>query len=297
MLLAAIFVAVVALLLTARSVVVVPRDQAVVVERLGRFDRVLTSGMHVLPPVLSSIRARVPLGEQRLDVAPVSCTTRDGAAATCRGSVTFRVVDAAAATYAVADYRSAVVQAASSAWSGAVAGSELIAAPAAVENAQSSVQGAVAPWGLQVTEVRPVLTLSDEAGRELAARAGAERDARIAAWARERGRPPAADGRPTAAQRAAYEEWMALEVRANQPEIEGARRAFEEAAASPAFAPAAAALQFAVASSTIAPGELGSVEAGGRDWAARNVSATAIARGFRCAVERQEGDTLFVRAL
>jgi hypothetical protein len=47
----------------------------------------------------------------------------------------------------------------------------------------------------------------------------------------------------------------------------------------------------------MAPGATGRVEADGREWPAQNVSTVEIASGFRCAVDRQEGDTLFVRAL
>lgn len=56
-------------------------------------------------------------------------------------------------------------------------------------------------------------------------------------------------------------------------------------------------LRFAVASGTIAPGALGSVDVDGRQWTARNLSSAEIPRGFRCVVERQEGETLLVRCI
>jgi regulator of protease activity HflC (stomatin/prohibitin superfamily) len=297
----AAILALVVLVLVARSVIIVPQGTAFVLDRLGRFDRVLQPGLHVVLPFITSVRARVPLGTQTVDVAPQSCPTRDGAAATCSGSVTFRVLDPALAVSSVADYRAAVAQTLSRAWSEAIAASEATGAPLAVQGAHAPAAPALAALGLELVESRPLVSLSDDVERRLAVQARAERDVRVVAWARERGQSPAPDGRPTAAQHAAYDEWIALEIRAHQREIDAARQAAEAATSfrpPPAFAAAPApAVQFAVARGSIAPGALGTVEAGGREWTARNLSATEIAPGFRCAVERQEGETLFVRAI
>lgn len=46
----------------------------------------------------------------------------------------------------------------------------------------------------------------------------------------------------------------------------------------------------------IAVNVIGKVELRGTPWTARNIGQTALARGQRCIVERQEGLTLFVRA-
>jgi hypothetical protein len=142
--------------------------------------------------------------------------------------------------------------------------------------------------------------MSDRARAALESQVAAERDERVARWVTSRGERPGRDGRPTDAQRSAYDEWIAAEGRANAREIEAAR----QLAAAPPPAPRAsdeappgARLTVAVARSTMAPGSTGRVEADGREWPARNVSTAAIASGFRCAVERQEGDTLLVRAL
>jgi hypothetical protein len=249
-------------------------------------------------PFISSVRARVPLGAQTVDIEPTPYVTRDNATATCGGSVTFQVIDVVRAATLVANYRDAVTQVAARTWSEAIAASDAVSAPLEVRTAHNRAEATLAAWGIKILEVRPLVTLSDDAMQRLEAQVGAERDARVAAWARERGQPLGPDGRPTAAQLGAYDEWIALEVRAHQREIDAARQA-ERASTPPAAftAPAAPAFQFAVARGSIAPGALGIVEAGGRDWAARNLSATEIARGFRCAVERQEDETLFVRAI
>jgi regulator of protease activity HflC (stomatin/prohibitin superfamily) len=295
----AIALAIVVLVLMRQSVVAVPSGFAYAIERLGRFERVLMPGLHVVLPFVSRVAGRIPLGEQTVDVPAVPCTTRDGESATCGGSVTFQVVDPAAAVSAVADLRAGVTTLASRVWMEAMAANPASLAPQAAHEAEDAIRAEASGWGLQIVHAQPLLKLSDRAIRDLEAKAAEERDARIAAWVRERGELPGPDGRPTAAQRSAYEEWMALEVRAHQKEIQAARREAERPApAATGFeTPAAAAIQFAVARGTIAPGALGRVEAGGREWTARSVSSVEIASGFRCAVERQDGDTLLVRAI
>jgi membrane protein implicated in regulation of membrane protease activity len=55
--------------------------------------------------------------------------------------------------------------------------------------------------------------------------------------------------------------------------------------------------EVACAKEEIAPGAMGKVELRGTAWNATNIGDAAIAVGARCAVERVEGLTLYVRAL
>jgi regulator of protease activity HflC (stomatin/prohibitin superfamily) len=287
-------------LIVIRSVVVVPPGFFYVVERLGRFDRALTPGLHVVPPFICRVSARLPAGDQILDVPPLRCTTRDGSDVTCTGTVTFRVVDPAAAVSNVADYKRALGELAARSFARAIGDVEAVAAPTAPANALAELEAAVGKIGLALVAIHPQVTLPDHAVAALASQVAAERDERVARWLASRGERLGRDGRPTDAQRAAYDEWVAAEVRANAREIEAAR----QLAAAPPPAPRAhdetppgARLTIAVARTTMAPGSTGRVEADGREWPARNVSAAEIASGFRCAVDRQEGETLLVRAL
>jgi len=224
---AAVVLAVVALALVLRSVVVVPNGFAYVLERLGRVDRVLRAGLHVAPPFLTRVSARIPLGQQTLDLPAAPCTTRDGAAATCGGSVVFRVVDPGLAVSAVADFRSALAQLISRAWADAVGASTLLDSVDAVRAAHREAQPTAARWGIEIVEAHPLLRPSDQAMRQLETLAAGERDAKVTAWLKDRNKVPGPDGRPTPEQFAAYREWLDLEVRIHQREIEAARKAFE----------------------------------------------------------------------
>ena len=147
--------------------------------------------------------------------------------------------------------------------------------------------------------------------RDLEQRAALERQARVLAWLAEREEEPADQARPSAEQERAFARWMQEAVEEHREEIEAALRAERHAPtmttnpfarpgaeADAAFRGAApSAIAFAVARSPIPPDGIGRVEADGREWAARNESTAAIVAGFRCVVERQDGDTLIVRPL
>jgi len=73
----AIVLAVFAIFVVVKTAVVVPQQNAFVVERLGRFHAVLDAGFHVLVPFIDAIRYRHTLKEQAIDVPPQICITSD----------------------------------------------------------------------------------------------------------------------------------------------------------------------------------------------------------------------------
>ena len=60
-----------------KSAVVVPNQSAYVVERLGKFHKVLYAGFHLLVPFVDVVAYRRSLKEQVLDVPKQTCITRD----------------------------------------------------------------------------------------------------------------------------------------------------------------------------------------------------------------------------
>lgn len=110
----ALIVAIVWLLLLAvvlsRAIVVVPEGHAYVLERLGRYDRTLGAGLHVVVPFVDVVRHQHALAEQAIAVPGEACRTRDERQVWIDGLVTANVADARKASYETADYRAAVGQ-------------------------------------------------------------------------------------------------------------------------------------------------------------------------------------------
>ena len=283
--------AVIALALIAKSVLIVPKGMNIVVGKLGRAERTLGPGFHIVVPFISTVMARLPAGEQELDVPAAAGQLRDGTGASVRGTVRYRMTDAAKAMNDVADHRKAVAQLASTHWLRAVEHADMAGARDALPSAIPHMQTAARNWGIEIVGATPLLDFSSDAVAALRAEALQSRHERIREWLSERGESPGPDGVPTAAQDAAYQAWATAPA-----DLSDGTPADQRLDLSPA-APGLSGLSVAVARVSLAPGGTGAVEIDGRERLARNASSSVIQAGFRCVVEREDGDTLIVRPL
>ena len=106
----AIVVAVFAIVVVVKTAVVVPQQNAFVVERLGKFNAVLDAGFHVLFPFFDVIRYRHTLKEQALDIPEQICITKDNVQVAVDGILYLKVLDAQRASYGISDYYYAISQ-------------------------------------------------------------------------------------------------------------------------------------------------------------------------------------------
>ena len=74
-LIVALVVTFVVVIILFKTAVVVPQQNAVVVERLGKFNRKLDAGFHVLFPFLDKVSYKHTLKEQAIDIAEQICIT------------------------------------------------------------------------------------------------------------------------------------------------------------------------------------------------------------------------------
>jgi regulator of protease activity HflC (stomatin/prohibitin superfamily) len=105
-----IVLAVFAILVVVKTAVVVPQQNAYVVERLGKFHAVLDAGFHVLFPFIDVIRYRHTLKEQAVDIPEQICITKDNVQVAVDGILYLKVLDAQRASYGIADYYYAISQ-------------------------------------------------------------------------------------------------------------------------------------------------------------------------------------------
>ncbi len=109
----AIIFAVVALLVIvviAKTAVVVPQQEAFVVERLGKFHKVLDAGFHILLPFFDNVRYKHTLKEVASDIPEQICITRDNVQVGVDGVLYLKVMDPQRASYGVANYLFAISQ-------------------------------------------------------------------------------------------------------------------------------------------------------------------------------------------
>jgi regulator of protease activity HflC (stomatin/prohibitin superfamily) len=105
-----IALAVLVLIIIAKTAVVVPQQNAYVVERLGRYSGTLGAGFHVLWPFLDVIRYRHSLKESAFDIPAQVCITRDNVQVGVDGILYLKVLNAERASYGISDYLFAITQ-------------------------------------------------------------------------------------------------------------------------------------------------------------------------------------------
>ena len=98
--------AVLVLIVIAKTAIVVPQQNAFVVERLGRYSGTLGAGFHILWPFLDVIRYRHSLKEAAFDIPAQVCITRDNVQVGVDGILYLKVLNAERASYGISDYRS-----------------------------------------------------------------------------------------------------------------------------------------------------------------------------------------------
>src|SRR5271156_3574729 len=105
-----IFLAVLAIIVLARTATVVPQQSAFVVENLGKYSRTISAGFHILVPFVERVAYRHSLKEQALDVAEQICITRDNVQVGVDAVLYMQVLDPHLASYGITNYGFAIAQ-------------------------------------------------------------------------------------------------------------------------------------------------------------------------------------------
>ena len=94
----------------ARAIRIVPQATAVIVERLGKYDRTLDAGLHFLIPFIDRPRSVVDLREQVVSFPPQPVITSDNLVVSIDTVIYFQPTDPKAATYEIANYIQGIEQ-------------------------------------------------------------------------------------------------------------------------------------------------------------------------------------------
>src|SRR6266542_3423595 len=115
------FIAIVLLVIAAKTIRIVPQATVMLVERLGRFDKVASSGLNILVPFLDRPRAvywtntrpgltQIDLREQYIDLPPQPVITRDNVTIHVDSVVYWQITDPIKAVYEMNDLVGGIVQ-------------------------------------------------------------------------------------------------------------------------------------------------------------------------------------------
>lgn len=86
------------------TVKIVPQQRVGVVERLGKFHRLLTPGINILVPIIDHVRVNHDLRIQQSNVPPQTVITRDNVQVSIDTIIFYQIVSPEQATYGISDY-------------------------------------------------------------------------------------------------------------------------------------------------------------------------------------------------
>ena len=179
----ALVIAIIAVIFVWQTINIVPQQNAWVVERLGKFDRVLTPGLKFLVPFIERVAYRHSLKEVPLDVPSQVCITKDNTQLQVDGILFFQVTDPMRASYGSSNYIVAITQLAQTTLRSVIGKMELDKTFEEREAINASVVAALDEaalnWGVKVLryEIKD-LTPPAEILRSMQAQITAEREKR-----------------------------------------------------------------------------------------------------------------------
>jgi regulator of protease activity HflC (stomatin/prohibitin superfamily) len=179
----AVAIIIFALVIIIKGVRIVPQSDLYLVERLGKFNRVLHGGFHLIIPVVDSIRAVLTSREQLVDIEKQSVITKDNVNISIDGIVFCKVDDAKEATYNVVDFKNAIANLAMTTLRSEIGGMDLDDTLSNRETLNAKLQNelgsAAANWGIKVTRVEiSDISVPSEIERAMNMQMEAEREKR-----------------------------------------------------------------------------------------------------------------------
>lgn len=94
----------------AKTAVVVPQQNAFIVERMGRYRDTLQAGFHLLMPFVDAIRYKHSLKEVAIDIPAQVCITRDNVQVGVDGILYMKIPDPERASYGISNFNFAITQ-------------------------------------------------------------------------------------------------------------------------------------------------------------------------------------------
>lgn len=145
------------LIVIIKGIKIVPQSHAYVIERLGKFNRTLEGGFHVIIPIIDSVAMAVTKQEQMIDIPQQNVITRDNVNISVDGIVFIQVENAKMAAYGIVNFKLAIANLATTtlrAEIGQMALDETLSSRDTLNRSiLASIDGASQKWGIKTMRV------------------------------------------------------------------------------------------------------------------------------------------------
>lgn len=139
------------------SIKIVSQSDVVVIERLGKFHKILDSGFHIIIPFFDKARAKMSVREQLVDIMKQQVITKDNVNIAVDGIVFLKVVDGKMALYNVENYKKAISNLAMTTLRSAIGEMSLDSTLSSRDQLNSKLQIALGDaadnWGIKIMRV------------------------------------------------------------------------------------------------------------------------------------------------
>ncbi|MDO6486347.1 stomatin-like protein [Colwellia sp. 6_MG-2023] len=161
-----------------KGIYFVPQNRGYVIYTLGKYNKTLSAGLNFIIPFVQSVAADRNLKEQSLEIISQAAITKDNITLEIDGILFLKVIDAAAATNNITDYKLSVTQLAMTTMRNAIGSMELDECfqNRDMINAQilNAMTEATAPWGVMVTryeikDIMPPQTIREDMEKQMTA--------------------------------------------------------------------------------------------------------------------------------
>ena len=140
-----------------RSIRIVPQARAGIVERLGRFNRVLGPGLAIIVPFIDRLKPLVDMRERVVSFPPQPVITEDNLVVSIDTVIYFQVTDPKSASYEIVDFIQGIEQLTVTTLRNVVGGLDLEAVLTSRDSINSVLRGvldeATGKWGVRVNRV------------------------------------------------------------------------------------------------------------------------------------------------
>ncbi|MBC7944000.1 MAG: hypothetical protein H7X91_01755, partial [Burkholderiales bacterium] len=169
----------------AKGVRIIPQGEEWVVERLGKFNAVLSPGLHVIIPYIDKIAYKVVTKDIILDVEKQEVITKDNAVVITNAIAFIKVTDTVKAVYGVVNFSEAIRQLISTTLRSITGEMELDDALSSRDKIKARLKESIASeaidWGLTVKSVEiQDIKPSESMVRAMEMQASAERERKAA---------------------------------------------------------------------------------------------------------------------
>ncbi|MGA0866659.1 MAG: SPFH domain-containing protein [Candidatus Nanopelagicaceae bacterium] len=140
-----------------RSIKIIPQANAGIVERLGRFHRVLGAGLTIIVPFVDRLRPLIDMRERVVSFPPQPVITEDNLVVSIDTVIYFQVTDPKSATYEIENFIQGIEQLTVTTLRNVVGGLDLEAVLTSRDSINASLRGvlddATGKWGVRVNRV------------------------------------------------------------------------------------------------------------------------------------------------